>query len=200
MTAIAQTPSSAKTPSQARSEKEIGAYFIKIIQNDCTVSFSKLFQKKYNPLCLYAQRIVGAHELAEEVVSDVFMKLWRNRQALEINYSYKAYLYRAVRNQAYDYLKSRSNTNSQLTDAIEDCTAAYALSTDSIEDNYYAKELQYKIETAIEQLPRQCKIIFRMSREEQLKYHEIADRMGLSVKTIETQIGRALKHLRLVLL
>jgi RNA polymerase sigma-70 factor, ECF subfamily len=200
MTAIAQTPSPAKTPSQARSEKEISAYFIKIIQNDCTVSFGKLFQKKYTPLCLYAQRIVGAHELAEEVVSDVFMKLWRNRQALEINYSYKAYLYRSVRNQAYDYLKSKANTSSQLTDTLENCSAAYSLSTDSIEENYYAKELQYKIEAAIEQLPRQCKTIFRMSREEQLKYHEIADRMGLSVKTIETQIGRALKHLRLILL
>jgi RNA polymerase sigma-70 factor, ECF subfamily len=179
-----------------RKESSMAACFEKMVSEGCYRSFCTLFKKYYGGLCTYAQRYVGSREISEEVVADVFIKLWKNRDMIDVHTSYDAYLYRSVRNQALDYLKSRMHSVSEREQPIDDCTAAYSLPDESPEERLLSSELSEKIDAAVERLPKQCRIIYRLSRDERLKYHEIADRMGLSIKTIETQMGRAFKSLR----
>ncbi len=155
--------------------------------------FNQLFRKTYAPLCHFALKVVHEKSAAEEVVSDVFLKLWRNRKLIEINTSAKSYLYTAVRNKSLDFLrKEKKNANLQcITQAahFEDMNIT-ALDMLAYED------INGKVQKAMCELPPKCQEIFRLSREQGLKYAEIADQLQLSIKTIETQMGRALKHMK----
>ena len=159
-------------------------------------AFRELFTRNYKALCNYAMRVVSTREIAEEVVSDVFVKLWKNREQIEVHTSFQAYIYRAVRNQALDYLKlrvHRQNERESLDNVQWNMSHADHFSP--------AEELSFNefydhIEGCIQRLPRQCQIIFRLSREEGLRYRDIAERLDISVKTVETQMSRALKVLR----
>jgi RNA polymerase sigma-70 factor, ECF subfamily len=167
--------------------------FQEVQTHDDYRAFERLFKQYYRPVCAYAIKILNNPEIAEEVASDVFFKLWRNRERIEIQSSFDSYLFRAVRNQCFDYLKSQP----KMPDLdIAEVPFELLTTTPSPEQEMVYWELYEKVEEAIEQLPPQCKLIFRMSRDEGFKYREIAEKLGLSVKTVETQMGRALKHLR----
>ncbi|MCU0338535.1 MAG: RNA polymerase sigma-70 factor [Spirosomaceae bacterium] len=158
-------------------------------------AFEKLFKQYYKPVCAYAYKILNEVEVAEEVASDVFLKLWRQRDRLEIQTSFDSYLFRAVRNLCLDYRKANKNTN-QWVEMTEINQYDAEPSDPSPEQELQYWELHERVEAVIEQLPPQCKLIFRMSRDEGMKYREIAETLNISVKTVETQMGRALKHLR----
>lgn len=167
-----------------------------VVYNGSYKAFCELFKRYYNPLCVYAMRVVTYREIAEEVVSDVFMKLWKNKEQISVHTSFEAYLYRSVRNQALDYLKLktyRPQKNDPL-DVVErsDSYADYHTPCDELCFN----ELYCEIEGFVNALPRQCQLIFRLNRESGLRYREIADQLQISIKTVETQMGRALKLLR----
>jgi len=141
-------------------------------------------------------RVVNYREIAEEVVSDVYMKLWKNREQITVHTSFEAYLYRSVRNQALDYLKLktyRPQKNEPL-EAVDRSTAYADYHTPS--DELCFNELFDEVESLVNQLPRQCQLIFRLNRENGLRYREIAEHLQISIKTVETQMGRALKLLR----
>ena len=124
------------------------------------------------------------------------LKIWKNRNQIEVHTSFEAYMYRAVRNQALDYLKLKSyrNREKDSLDAIQ-WNLAYSDQHSPLEEIVF-DEFYTEVESCINKLPRQCQIIFRLSREEGLRYREIAERLNISVKTVETQMGRALKVLR----
>ncbi len=157
--------------------------------------FEQLFRQYYTSLCRYAYSIVKDLDDAEEVVQTVFVTIWEKRLDFEINLSLKSYLYRAVHNHCLNRLK-----HNKIKEAHQEYVGYfgeqhYEAVTEVIERN----ELEIKIKDAIEKLPEQCKIIFKLSRFDELKYQEIANQMGLSIKTIENQIGKALKIMRLEL-
>ncbi|WP_439582519.1 RNA polymerase sigma-70 factor [Dyadobacter bucti] len=159
-------------------------------------AFRELFTHHYRSLCNYAMRVVVTREIAEEVVSDVFVKLWKNREQIEVHTSFQAYIYRAVRNQALDYLKlriHRQNERDSLESVQWNMTHADHFSP---ADELSFNEFYEHVEGCIQALPRQCQLIFRLSREEGLRYRDIAERLAISVKTVETQMSRALKVLR----
>jgi len=155
------------------------------------------FNKFYGPLCLYAHQIVNDEGAAQEIVSDLFLKLWNKREYILIKQCLQSYLYRSIHNSCLDYLKSAQTVErnrwieitEQITTIIGD-DEAYILDLLSI------STIENDISNAIEQLPPQCKEIFRLSRFEQYTYTEIAIRMNLSVNTVKTQICRALDFLR----
>lgn len=154
--------------------------------------FETVFKKHYQALCNYACGILKDMDDAEEVVQSIFLKFWEQREAIEINVSLKSYLYRAVHNTCLNrlkHLKIQETYRQYVGDYLEN-------SYDSATDILDKVELESRIEDALEKLPEQCRLIFKMSRFEELKYQEIADRLGLSVKTIENQIGKALKIMR----
>jgi RNA polymerase sigma-70 factor (family 1) len=165
--------------------------FKRVIEDDYS-AFERIFNSSYKTLCGYANRVVKSHQLAEEIVDDVFCNLWKNRKKIQINISFRSYLMTSVRNKSLDCLrKMKHERNTSLE------TAVSIASKESIAfETLFYKELQARIDAAIQGLPKQCRTIFLMSRDEDLKYKEIAEILNISIKTVDTQMGRALKHLR----
>ena len=157
--------------------------------------FEEIFRKYYQSLCNYANSILKEMDEAEEVVQNLFLSIWEKRSDLEISISLKSYLYRAVHNHCLNRIKHLKVREEYQQYAVNFYDASY----ESVGQTVIKNELETKIEEAIKKLPEQCRLIFRMSRFEELKYHEIAEQLELSPKTVENQIGKALKILRVEL-
>lgn len=147
-----------------------------------------LFRRYYKPLCNHAIRYVYSKEVAEDLVSDVFCKFWKNESYKNITSSFRYYLFRSVRNTAFTYLRSEFNAvkkseNSYLIAATEN------LHTDSI---CIYEETLHRVKLLVDSMPPQCKKIFLLSRFESKGNKEIAKELNLSLKTIEAHIGKAL--------
>lgn len=150
-----------------------------------------IFRDYYKPLVQYGTTILQDADETEDIVQQVFVSVWEKRTQLDIHTSVRALLYKAVHNACLNRIKHYK---------VRAVHAREWKATQSGEadasDHLQADELNRRINSAIEMLPEQCRKIFRMSRFEQLKYQEIADRLGLSVKTVENQMGKALKVIR----
>ena len=158
-------------------------------------TFEQVFRENYSGLCRYAHVITKARDAAEEVVNDVFLKYWATREELQIRSSVRAYLVTATRNHAIDRLRKTVRQRSRCHELTGDFTADYAMPHEIV----IGEETNHLIEAAVEALPPQGKLIFKMSRDNSMTYSEIASSLGLSVKTIEAHMGRSLKFLRATL-
>jgi RNA polymerase sigma-70 factor, ECF subfamily len=152
------------------------------------------FKAHFKGLHGYAQAIVKDELMAEEMVQNVFFKLWKNKDSITITESTAAYLYRSVYNESMNYLK-----HLKVKKTFQAHAARTMENINNAADKLKLKELEVKLDQALKELPEQCRTIFQMSRFEELKYMEIAGRLGISVKTVENQMGKALKLLRLKL-
>ena len=159
-----------------------------------------IFYFNFNVLCHYAESIIKDKSYAEDIVIECFEKFWEDRDRINIKENIRSYLFRSVHNRSVDYLRQRKRyyeieieKAAELTTLKE--SSAYFDATDPLE----IKELEKKIEDAIDELPDACKTIFLLNRKQGLKYKEIADQLDLSVNTVEVQMGRALKKLKLSL-
>lgn len=161
-----------------------------LVQGDQRV-FGEFFRDHYARLCTFAHSFVKDPDEAEEVVQQVFIQLWEKRLHVDIQLSVQAYLFRAVRNSCLNKIR-----HEQVRRAYADEQQALAAESPSASGLAFKNELQEQIYKAIEKLPEQCRLIFRLSRYEELKYAEIAEQLGISVKTVENQMGKALRILR----
>jgi RNA polymerase sigma-70 factor, Bacteroides expansion family 1 len=158
--------------------------------------FERLFKEHFKSLYAYAFTILKNEAQAEETVQNVFYKIWEKKVPDTIQTSLKAYLYKAVYHESLNYLKHRK------------IKAQYQLhvmhheknQTDHATKKIMAKELEERLRAALNALPQQCRTIFQLSRFDGLKYQEIADQLGISIKTVENQMGKALKQLRVKLI
>lgn len=155
-------------------------------------AFEQMFRTYYERLCRYADTLLKDADEAEEMVQTVFLTIWEKRAELEITLSLKAYLYRAVHNHCLNRIKHFSVRETHREYSLYFQADGY----DSVTEAIQANELEERIERAVSKLPEQCQVVFRMSRFDEMKYQEIADQLGLSVKTIENQIGKALRIMR----
>jgi RNA polymerase sigma-70 factor, ECF subfamily len=155
-------------------------------------AFEQLFHRYYNSLCRLSLSISKSSEVAEEVVSDVFLKFWLKRHELNITSSVHAYLVMSVRNRTIDYLRKIIRDRNKSLELDGDFVSNYA----SPHQLVIGDEMNVLIESSIDALSPQCRMIFRMNRDSGLTYNEIAQELGLSIKTIETHMGRALRFLR----
>jgi len=158
-------------------------------------AFEMLFKTYYQSLCKYAYSFLNDKDEAEEVVQAAFINVWDKRQAIEIQTSIKSYLYRMVRNSCLNVIKHQK---------VKKQHAAYEMaggepSHEGVSQSVISSELEQKIYEAMKALPEQCRLVFQLSRFEELKYAEIADQMDISVKTVENQMGKALKIMRIQL-
>jgi len=149
-----------------------------------------VFRDYYKPLVRYGNTFLKDSDDAEDIVQQVFVSLWEKRDQLDIQTSIRAVLYKSVQNACLNKIK-HLKVRTIYADEVK-ATAVYEDSSDSVQ----AAELNERIQQAMESMPEQCGRIFKMSRFEQLRYQEIADQLGLSVKTIENQMGKALKIVR----
>ncbi|GAB3504938.1 RNA polymerase sigma-70 factor [Spirosoma knui] len=154
--------------------------------------FEAVFRQHYNPLCQYGHSFLKDWDDTEEVVQAVFMTIWEKRDGMEINASLKSYLYRAVHNRCLNRIKHLAVQAEHRNQVEADLVQTYEAPVQVL----MANELSDRLQEAIQRLPEQCRLIFMMSRFDELKYQEIADRLGLSIKTVENQIGKALRILR----
>jgi RNA polymerase sigma-70 factor (family 1) len=166
---------------------------ISLLKQGGEKAFEWLFKAHFKSLHAYAYTFLKDDEMAEEIVQNVFCRIWEKREQLKTDGSLKAYLYRAVHNESLNYLKH------QKVKASFGVYYAGQLQQDEEEQaskKVLTAELQQRIDTAMSELPQQCRTIFQLSRFEQLKYQQIADHMGLSIKTVENQMGKALRVMR----
>ncbi|WP_258139414.1 RNA polymerase sigma-70 factor [Mucilaginibacter phenanthrenivorans] len=165
---------------------------INLIKEGDGRAFEKIFREYFKSLHAYAYTFMKDDEQAEEIVQNVFCRIWEKRDQLNPDGSIKAYLYRAVHNESVNYLKHQKTRTA--------FRVHYNNSEEQIggeaSEKVMTAELDGHIQQALNELPQQCRIIFQMSRFENLKYREIADQLNLSVKTVENQMGKALKVLR----
>ncbi|MBO9729816.1 MAG: RNA polymerase sigma-70 factor [Chitinophaga sp.] len=156
--------------------------------------FRLVFEQYYNPLCKYAYGYIRDKEVCEDIVQDVFIKIWESHRDILLIQGIKYYLFTAVRNNCLTYIKREqripvySLTN---IDVEEELSAAGTDSTEGDQVNY--KELLNK---GIEQLPLKCKEVFLLSRLGNFSNQDVANNLGISIKTVNNQIWKALKLLR----
>ncbi len=159
------------------------------IQSGDAAAFEEVFNEYYSSLCRYALKFVGDPDESEEIVQNSFVKFWNKKEQITISTSLKSYLYQAVKNESLNHIKHlkvvKLHEGSQQNKYESDGS-----------DTLVAKELQNKIEDSLAKLPAERKKIFLMSRNEGLKYRGIADKLDISIKTVENQMGKALKFFR----
>ncbi len=163
-----------------------------IARNDDQHAYKELFIGLYSHLTQFAFSIVKTRESAEEVVSDLFIKIWEKRKALEKIGNLKVYLYVATRNIALNYLEKQKRA---ATNSLEDCSADFTSLYFDPEQLMITADMLELIEKAIDGLPPKCKMIFKLVKEDNLRYKEVAEIMGISVKTVENQLAIALRKI-----
>jgi RNA polymerase sigma-70 factor (ECF subfamily) len=163
----------------------------RIRQGD-TGQFESLFRSSYVSMVRYAKRLVKDQDTAEEIVQDLFFRLWQDKEKIKIESSLNGYLFRAVHNRCLHWIEHNKVVERHAREAASEQSEAMETPADII--NY--RELQSKIVRIIERLPDRCGRIFCMNRFEGLKYSEIAEKLSVSVKTVEADMGRALREFR----
>jgi len=157
-------------------------------------NFERLFREYFTPLTNIANAVVRDKDTACDIVQHVFIKLWNNIEKVEITSSEKSYLHRAVVNTAINYIEK--NKRIVLRDNFSDLENKIAIDPDENERESRRSAINSKVYEVIDELPEKCRAVFSLSRIEGMKNAEIADHLGVSIKTVEKHIGKALKHLR----
>ena len=164
------------------------------LSRDREAEFESVFKKHFKGLHAYAFTIVRDEVMAEEMVQNVFCRLWEKSDQIEIRESVSGYLYRSVYHESLNYLKHLKVRDAYQTYAINNME-----NSNNTSHNLELRDLEERLEIALKELPEKCRTIFQMSRFEELKYQEIADKLDLPVKMVENQMGKALRLLRIKL-
>ena len=151
-----------------------------------------MFRKYYEVLCQWAYHYLKDQDSAEEVVQDLFYHLWRDHSALRIHTSAKSYLYMAVSNNCKMILKKQNRRNEIETELARNATTVPDQPLELLETS----ELKDVVDKTLEELPERPATIFRMSRYDGKKYREIAEELSISVKTVESNMSKALELFR----
>jgi RNA polymerase sigma-70 factor (ECF subfamily) len=154
--------------------------------------FEKLFRFSYVSLVTYAMTLIKNKDTAEEIVQDLFFRIWQDKEKIKIESSLNGYLFRSVHNRCLHHIEHH-----KVVERYEkEMSYAQESGSESPADILYYKELQGRITRILEKLPEQCGKIFCMNRFDGLKYREIAEKLSISVKTVEANMGKALKEFR----
>ncbi len=158
-------------------------------------AYKDLFIAFFKPLQQFAFSFIKTKELAEEIVSDVFIKIWQKRSELELIANLKVYLYVSIKNTALTYLLKQHR---QVAISIDELDVELESFTPNPEEILLSGELIKKVEEVIRTLPPRCKIIFKLIKEDGLRYKEVAEILNISVKTIDNQLAIALRKINKV--
>lgn len=172
--------------------KELEQVTLYSLKEGSVEAFNLCYDLYYKALCSFANFIVKQPEVAEEITQNIFMEIWMNREKLPEHTSFKAYILTAVRHDCLDHLKHKKTMEKYSDLHIKNKTYAY----EDIFNQLIDKELQSHLDSAIQKLPEHCRKVFLLSRFHYNSYKEIAKKLNISVKTVENQIGKALKIIR----
>lgn len=168
---------------------------VNLIQYDDEAAFRELFDRYYTLLTNIANRYVEDVHIAEDIAQDVFIKLWNRRKNLAIHFSFKQYICRAVVNTSINHLRQQKKLDIILS---EDTDEEYFTRPNLTDDDQRAEQenLENKLLEAIQRLPERCRLVFTMHKIDGLSHKEVAEELGISTKTIENQITKAMKVLK----
>lgn len=175
------------TPSSNEQEK----HWLQRIKQDDELAFQNLFDTYYKYLTVVAYRYLKEGEKSKDIAQEAFVELWKRRNSLQITTGLKSYLRQVVVNKCLSYIKREQRINFSENENLPEVT-----SEPDVYQQLATEELQSTIQTAVDGLPKRCRIIFCMSRFDEKSHQEIAEELGISKKTIENQITIALKVLR----
>jgi RNA polymerase sigma-70 factor, ECF subfamily len=174
--------------------EENNKLFIEALKQGDKKVFQQIFDTWYEPLCRFCYFRMGVQEDAEEIVQDIFVKLWVKRNELEIKTSLRSYLYRTALNRIInhqEHLKIRLNHFEYVISANRNDPYQ--------SDGVYEKEIQTLAAMAVRNMPARRRTVYELSRRDGLTYAQIAEKMGISVKTVEAHLSAALEQLRVYL-
>lgn len=164
----------------------------KTMQSDFDLGVEMLFRCYYAPLCNHAIRFVASKEIAEDIVSDVFSSCYTLRRFSDVQTSYRAYLFNAVRNRAFNFVKAELQRNTSLED-VKYLPVDVEQHPDEL---IHYEEMYHDVEKAIDQLAPKRRSVYIMRRVEGKKYEEIASELNISLKTVKEHMYQALKQIR----
>ncbi len=166
--------------------------WVEALRSGDASAFEALFHAYHASLCSFAYRYLGARDLAEEMVQEVFLCIWERRHGWDVRTSVRSYLLTAVRNAAISYLR-HERVARRREGEIRDLQQVYPPTP---EVRALEAETIAAVRQAVAGLPERCRQVFTLHREQGLTYAEVAEILGISPRTVEVQIGRALKSLR----
>lgn len=160
----------------------------------------ELFFKKYQPgLFVFCYNLTGDEESAKDITQDTFVSFWENRKIIRTDYSITSYLFKIAHSKCYRYLK-RNSVKSNFSDLskleLAEIELAYYSEEKNITDSIYFNEINDVYEKIVKKLPKQCQEVFIMSQKDEMKSGEIADKLSLSLRTVENHLYRATKFVR----
>ena len=173
-------------------QKESENALVEKLKNNSKSAFSVIFLTYYKDLVRFAFRFTKNADLSEEIVQDVFVKVWEERSTLEIHHSLKSFLLKSVQNLSIDRLRHLNIVNKYASLVLDN-----PVLSDNATENYLLRdELELNYIRAMEKIPAEYADVYRMSRVEAQSYQEIAQKLGVSVRTVEVRVGKALSLLR----
>ena len=164
--------------------------FIKLKEGDKN-ALNKLFAKYYVPICHYVDTFVKEEAQTEEIVTDIFLMLWSKREKIKISFNFKAYLYSIAKNFALAHLRKKKVYFENIEDYHHDIKF-HSEATSRID----CPEFKTQVDTLLEKIPPQSRKVLVLHRLEGFKYKEIAENLGISVKTVENHMGKAIRILK----
>jgi len=159
---------------------------------DDETAYRQLYYLFYKPLLHFTGSFVSSREVSEEIVSDVFIKIWQNRKHVDEIKNLKIYLYVSAKNNTLRYLHSQQKLSAIGLDELD---VELQNNSQDPEEMMITAEMMIKIDRAIDSLPPRCKMVYKMIREDRLKYKEVAQILDITVKTIDNQLALALKKI-----
>lgn len=154
-------------------------------------AFDAIFRRWYEPLVRLAEGMLRERAVAEEIAQDVMLELWRRRESLDADGTPQAYLFQATRNRALNHVRARKVR--ERSEPFVACAEAVGAEADGL---LVEEEMEVALRAAMDALPPRCREVFELSRVQGLRYAEIASTLGVSVKAVEAQMGKALRVMR----
>ena len=163
---------------------------VDLLKEDDEDALAAMYEKYWEPLFRSAFSLLKDRPACEDLIQEVFIKIWNHRKTLEITVSLKSYLYAAMRYAVYRQIRSGKSREDIFDTIVE------RLQTPAAYGQLEHQEMQSQINAIVAALPEKCREVYQLSRDERLSHKEIASRLGISTKTVENQIAKALRHLR----
>lgn len=160
------------------------------LKQDDEVALSRIYEKYWQPLYLAAYHVIKDKQICEDIIQELFIKLWNKRQSIEITVSLKAYLYASIRYEVYRQIHT-GNVRGDIYDNLIE-----RLHTPACDDTIEYKELIDRVSIIVDKLPQKCREVYKLSREENLSHKQIASMLNISAKTVENHLTKALRLLR----
>ena len=166
-----------------------GEYALELLKKGDKQGLKEIFDLLYTPLCLFSQKIVGGIDIAEDIVQDVFISFWENRNYLKVKSNLSSYLYKTVRNRSLNYVRDNKIKTTEWIDEYEN------IYSDITDKNDLKEELLNKIEAAVNELPPGSRKVFKSIVMDGLSYKAAAEHHKISINTIKSQLKRATRML-----